>query len=237
MVVANPPPQRQTMVAAVVFYNGSEEEGRKHFKWLYDLGPVADRASETPYEYVNALVAAAAPHGRGVCTTGAAQTSPDVALKLYEAFVKYNAENPDMSIMFGYEFFGLHKIREVAGDATAFPGRTAPPNIMLQCAFDGKTPKMEEMTDRARKILQELKALTASEGARPAYGNYDDASTVRGYGEHFMTNIGSMAADKGNDAAEALFQENYPRLQELKAKYDPNCIFNRWYGIAPKTKA
>jgi hypothetical protein len=26
------------MVLAVIFYNGSEEEGREHFKWLYDLG-------------------------------------------------------------------------------------------------------------------------------------------------------------------------------------------------------
>jgi hypothetical protein len=28
----------QTMIAAVIFYNGSEAEGREHFKWLYDLG-------------------------------------------------------------------------------------------------------------------------------------------------------------------------------------------------------
>jgi len=234
LVVTNPPPKRQTMIAAMIFYNGSEAEGREHFKWLFDLGPVMDRAAEVPYEMVNGIVAVSAPHGRGVCTTGAAQSTPDVAVKLYEAFVKYNAENPDLSIIFGYEFFGLGKIRQVPGDATAFPARNAPSNIMLQCAFNGKSPNMEEVTARARKILNELKAIADVNRDAPSYGNYDDAATVRGYGEHFMTNVGSMAANKGSDAAKNLFGDNYPRLQELKAKYDPNCIFSRWYGIAPK---
>ena len=33
--------------------------------------------------------------------------------------------------------------------------------------------------------------------------------------------------------AKALFRENYPRLQELKKKYDPERIFNRWFPITP----
>ena len=33
--------------------------------------------------------------------------------------------------------------------------------------------------------------------------------------------------------AEALFRENYPRLQELKKKYDPENIFNKWFAITP----
>ena len=33
--------------------------------------------------------------------------------------------------------------------------------------------------------------------------------------------------------AEALFGENYSRLQELKKKYDPENIFNKWFAITP----
>ena len=33
--------------------------------------------------------------------------------------------------------------------------------------------------------------------------------------------------------AEALFRENYPRLQELKKKYDSENIFNKWFAITP----
>ena len=35
------------------------------------------------------------------------------------------------------------------------------------------------------------------------------------------------------DKAEALFGKNYPRLQELKKKYDPENIFNKWFAITP----
>ena len=33
--------------------------------------------------------------------------------------------------------------------------------------------------------------------------------------------------------AEALFRVNYPRLQGLKKKYDPENIFNKWFAITP----
>jgi FAD/FMN-containing dehydrogenase len=32
---------------------------------------------------------------------------------------------------------------------------------------------------------------------------------------------------------ESLFLENYPRLQKLKKKYDPDNIFNKWFAITP----
>jgi FAD/FMN-containing dehydrogenase len=35
-----------------------------------------------------------------------------------------------------------------------------------------------------------------------------------------------------NNAA-VLFGEKYPRLQELKKKYDPENIFNKWFAITP----
>src|SRR5271155_6183208 len=33
--------------------------------------------------------------------------------------------------------------------------------------------------------------------------------------------------------AESLFLGNYPKLQELKKKYDPENIFNKWFAITP----
>jgi hypothetical protein len=34
-------------------------------------------------------------------------------------------------------------------------------------------------------------------------------------------------------SAEALFAGNYPRLQSIKAKYDPNLMFHSWFPIQP----
>ena len=35
------------------------------------------------------------------------------------------------------------------------------------------------------------------------------------------------------DKSAIMFGENYPRLQEIKKKYDPELFFNRWYPIIP----
>ena len=40
------------------------------------------------------------------------------------------------------------------------------------------------------------------------------------------------ASDHGeSDAVTKLFGDNYPRLQRLKAKYDPTCVFGGWFPI------
>lgn len=34
--------------------------------------------------------------------------------------------------------------------------------------------------------------------------------------------------------AKQLFGENYPRLRQLKKKYDPDVIFSKWFKITPQ---
>jgi FAD/FMN-containing dehydrogenase len=37
-----------------------------------------------------------------------------------------------------------------------------------------------------------------------------------------------------SNKAEALFGANYPRLQQLKKKYDPEVLFSKWFLIQPQ---
>jgi FAD/FMN-containing dehydrogenase len=46
---------------------------------------------------------------------------------------------------------------------------------------------------------------------------------------------GAQVPDDSN--SRALFGRNYPRLQRLKAKYDPDNVFSRWFAITPDADA
>lgn len=37
------------------------------------------------------------------------------------------------------------------------------------------------------------------------------------------------------DKSLALFGEHYPRLREIKRKWDPELVWNKWYVVLPAT--
>ena len=53
--VATVLPGGRPVVAVNLFFNGSEQEGREHFKWLSDVGPFEDFTKEIPYEELNEM--------------------------------------------------------------------------------------------------------------------------------------------------------------------------------------
>lgn len=54
--------------------------------------------------------------------------------------------------------------------------------------------------------------------------------------ETFYPNYADGLAGSGKDAnARAAFGENYPRMQEVKAKYDPEGLFGAWFAVRPAT--
>ena len=55
-------------------------------------------------------------------------------------------------------------------------------------------------------------AMAAAIGSHRIYPNYGDAKASR---------------------SRQMFGANYERLQHVKAIYDPDCIFNKWFNIEP----
>lgn len=86
----------------------------------------------------------------------------------------------------------------------------------------GYTEEWEQQAKRAATDIHECIVSLSSEEARKSIG-YPNHSSL-------------AATSDGTDAvARSAFGSNYPRLQHLKQKYDPNMIFNKWLSVNPST--
>ncbi|KAI0637906.1 FAD-binding domain-containing protein [Trametes polyzona] len=216
-------PGRQPCIVAFLFYNGSEEEGRKAYKAFYDLKPIAALAKEIPYEQLNALQNEMAQPGQNAYLKGTFAPQPLPRDVLFKAFERVSALSAPADYAFGLllEYFPLHVANAVPDDATAYP-RSLSPNVL--CSVFAKRDDdaaLAYIRDSARELVGIFEA--ASSGERSVgYGNYSPDSDT-------LPTEGAVPVDK----AKQLFGSNYPRLQQIKKKYDPERVFNKWFNITP----
>ncbi|TRM68487.1 hypothetical protein BD626DRAFT_116866 [Schizophyllum amplum] len=213
-------PDHKPGIIIVIFYNGSEEEGRAVYKKFFDLGPVADMAKEIPYEVLNSLQNPVAYHGQGVYQKGVAHKKPDYET-IQAAFDRVvelcEKPGPNPNIMF--EYFPLHKVVAKSGDTSAFR-RDPYPSVLVNAFWVEDT---EENLKLGKEIVYEMCAMIKksspelSAEQQQGYGNYDDEA------------VSKVSANK----AALVFGKYYPRLQELKKKYDPDMVFHKWFPITP----
>ena len=45
------------------------------------------------------------------------------------------------------------------------------------------------------------------------------------------------ALQQYDEISKDIFGDNYPELQKLKAKYDPNNVFNKLFAITPDSRS
>ncbi|KAF5339322.1 hypothetical protein D9611_009894 [Ephemerocybe angulata] len=219
------------LIAAFVFFNGSEEEGRMKFKSLYDIGPAVDLAKEIPYEELNGLMGTELDHGKSYYLSGLSQKKP-----CYEATVELiqklsESSKTGLRPAVGFEYMSQAKVNSVPVSATAFRRQLAY-NILCNIQWDGEGP---DRTDEARLLAREMTEIilrgqgTLSEAEKQGYTNY-------GHDLSLPTSL-SIAPHLDHQGpsskVERAFTTNYPRLQQIKKKYDPDVIFNKWYPIEP----
>ncbi|TCD64600.1 hypothetical protein EIP91_003865 [Steccherinum ochraceum] len=206
------------MISAVVcfvFYNGSEADGRIAYKGLFDIGPLSDWASEIPYEQLNGMMNSHAEwganyHAKGVllCDQPSQQLNRIVHQKLMET-----ASDPSLNVAILHEYFPHWKINSRPADATPYR-RDLPGNVLVRVQWKDNAPDKAQI---AREIVRQLTMLMPQgEG----YGNYSD--------------VPSTSVATASDGTKALFREHYPKLQEIKKKFDPDMVFNQWHTIVPE---
>ncbi|GJE99997.1 FAD-binding domain-containing protein [Phanerochaete sordida] len=205
-------------VTLLMFYNGPESEGREVFKAFTDLGPISDRRHEMPYETFNTMLDKWAGPGKCNWTRGFVVDRASKALTrtLFERIVALGDPAGPFRVSLCFEYMSQAAVDAVPNGATAYArNRPGLGNGIGLVSWDGAKPELEP---RAKEILEELAGLVKFPGLR--YGNY------------------SAESDASKDEvrrirAKDLYQEHYPRLQQLKRQYDPEMVFDKWYVIHP----
>ncbi|KAI0768414.1 FAD binding domain protein [Irpex lacteus] len=215
LFIASPPPNGQPALVFIPFYNGPVEEGKEKFKALYNVGPVADMTQEMPYEVINSIQNPMATHGDRKLFKVAviAGVNQELVSYLFDRYSELTAEHPETAqSAIIIELHGYKKINSVSSTATAFSNRGSwyVVNLSLRWKDAALDKKLHEW---ASTVSNHIKALQG-----PAVGK------ARGYSNYGL----------GDERSRDVFGENYDRLSELKAKYDPHNVFRRWYPITPK---
>ncbi|CAN9123568.1 unnamed protein product [Alternaria alternata] len=229
--VRPPPAGGQVLFFVAALYHGSEEDGKELFKDVVALEPLMSTMATMPYAKANKLMDL--PIGARVSIKGAGFELPvrgDFVVSVMEAYAKFTDETPDaMGSQIMWELVDPAKLVAVTNSDTAFANRGRHFNVAVAPLWwdEKNDPKCRQWSrDVAllfKKELQRSGAETSdnkdgwigkrgSHGATMVYGNYDQYE------------------EKSRD----VFGNNYERLQELKAKYDPQNMFNKLFAVAPR---
>jgi len=210
------------LVIVAMFYNGSEEEGRANFKSFFDLKHIVDLSKEIPYEELNGSQNKELAHGQCRVLKTLSHSKPHFpsAKKLLDTL--FSLANSEVHPVVLLEYTPFKKIQSIPNGTCAFKRFEFNVGIVVT-TWKENTP---ENLVLARSISQDLASIVAIGQkeylveVEQGYGNYDH------YPEE---EDGVLVKNK----AAALFGDNYPRLQDLKKKYDPGNIFNKWFAITP----
>ncbi|KAI0663138.1 FAD-binding domain-containing protein [Cubamyces menziesii] len=214
-------PDKQPCILHVLFYNGSEEEGRQNYKALFDICPFEDWCKEMPYEALNGMQneffgPQANAYMKG--TFLSPSLSPAALTRIFERVIECS-EPAGYDIYLLIEYFPLQAANAVPDDATPYR-RGLTPNVLclILSKRDDEDP-LGYMRSAARDIIE---MFAEDSGVHMGYGNYCPESDTLPPQE-------LVSVDK----AKQLFGSNYPRLQQVKKQYDPEMVFRKWFMITP----
>jgi len=218
-----------------LFYNGPEKEGRKNFQKIFDLKPIFDGAGEIPFESVNTLANDMFGHGSNYYMKSVFESGPrpDVARSVSKKVSELNAApGNEIEHTYMFEYVPHRNVTKVPVDATAFLRSN---RVMTVCSLKWakKSPSAEDAARVAAReltnIVAEVEARVSGETDNSGYGNLSSDPPAQ------KTVNGVQVVD--DSSSRVLFGSNYRRLQRLKAKYDPENVFSKWFPIVPNAEA
>jgi Berberine and berberine like len=223
MGVLKPPGVDAVCPIYLIYYNGPEEEGRTYAAPLFALEPMHGEPAMTNYAATTAIhkqMDAGNVHHRYTVSTVQLDLplDVDILMTLAEDFSAFMAKYPEQAAQskFLIELRSFAVTGAVPVSAMAYASRHKLVNAIMEAQYD--KPELDGiMREEVQKVI--LKARNSAAEKRKLQGQRE-----------VLVNVNYS---NGSEKLTAVFGENLPRLRELKRKYDPYFIFNKWYPIPP----
>ncbi|KAG5653117.1 hypothetical protein H0H81_002184 [Sphagnurus paluster] len=225
-------PDGNPTIVLFLFYNGTEEEGRANYKPFFDLGPLVDHTKEVPYENVNAALNTAMAHGKGVYQKGFANSKSEYQpiAKAYEKILSIS--NPEFQVNLIFEYVPIGKIISVPQHVTAFRRDPAPLAVIMILWTKDEEGTIEHARSIARDLSRTVAGGELTQLQNFGYANYGTI-LARAFVTVALAQFSSQTPKLCGHSAHIAYGGNYPRLQAIKKRYDPDNIFNKWFAITP----
>jgi len=196
----------------------SEEEGEQVWGRFLAPDPIMHKAAQISYDMYTPLydMYNAMPRNKLQCGAHFNVFDYETVQKSYDMWLDVTLKAPSSSLM--YEFYSYDFVSKVPAEATAFSHRTTDKTALI--GVYGFEDAWMAGALKACKDLQVCVSSSSTESAKRSIG---------------YLNYASMDASENDtdEKARKAFGSNYPRLQQLKRKYDPDMVFNKWFCIRP----
>ncbi|KAG8909127.1 hypothetical protein FRC01_007115, partial [Tulasnella sp. 417] len=190
--------------------NSTQEEGEAAYKRFADLGPVHSTCTQIPYEKVSTQADEYSSIPGGKVAVGAHVDKLDLGQvqKSWDTWSELIKKAPQSVIM--YEFYPYGKVASVPLEHGAFAQRHCFVTVLCLIIWTD-----ESFTPYARDELLKVKSVVSGSSSQAA----QESLGYSNYADPFST------LNETDEYARKLFGPNYPRLQEVKKRYDPDMAF------------
>ncbi|KAH6997370.1 hypothetical protein EDB80DRAFT_814593 [Ilyonectria destructans] len=214
--VRGPPPEHEPTVVLTFFGFGVTGDFQDVFDDFFEASkPLQDHTVDCPtlveFSHVQDEFLLLGSPRKAVGAVPITNLWPGMAEELWERFLDYTNSNPDASDT--KCFFEFHNSKRVRPETTCIP-IVVPKHHMCIASEEHKDTAGDK---RAESWVHTMNNVT------------------RSYQAKYATDLGV----NGNaciltEKSEDVWGTNYPRLRRIKAKYDPNQVFNRYFPIEPE---